>query len=89
METYEITYLVESIEKSKAVKDMIHASGATYKEIKDWGERDLVYPIKGHIKALYFTGEIKTFKANINEIKKKLNYGNEAMRYVILAIESK
>ena len=89
MDTYEITYLVSSPEKAKAVKDIIATAGATYKETKDWGERDLAYAIAKNTKAYYFTGEIKTFPANINEIKKKLNYGDEAMRYVILSVESK
>lgn len=70
MDTYEITYLVESQEKSKAVKELIQSAGATYKEVKDWGERDLAYPILGFSKAFYFTGTIKTIATNITESRR-------------------
>jgi len=88
MDTYEITYLVESAEKSRAVRDVITQAGDNYKETKDWGERDLAYTIAKKTKAFYFTGVIKTIASNITEIKKKLNYSNVAIRYIILKVEN-
>lgn len=88
METYEITYLVDSAEKSRAVREVITQAGANYKETKDWGERDLAYMIGKNAKAFYFTGTIKTIPTNITEIKKKLNYSNVAIRYIILKVEN-
>ncbi len=88
METYEITYLVESAEKNKEVREVIAQAGANYKETQDWGERALSYRIAKHTQAFYYTGIIKTIPANIAEIKKKLNYNEAAIRYVILKIEN-
>lgn len=88
METYEITYLVESAEKSKEVREVIAQAGASYKETQDWGERALAYRIGKHTQAFYHTGTIKTIPANITEIKKKLNYSGAAMRYIILKLEN-
>ena len=87
MDKYEITYLVESEEKSKAVKQVIASTGASYKETKDWGERELAYTIKKHTKARYYTGIIETISTNISEIKKKLTFSNEAIRYLIIKQE--
>ncbi|MFO0703838.1 MAG: 30S ribosomal protein S6 [Patescibacteria group bacterium] len=88
METYEITYIVDSADKARAVRDVIAQAGANYKETKDWGERDLAYPIAKNTKGFYFTGHIKTIPTNITEIKKKLNYSNVAIRYIILRVEN-
>jgi len=84
MDKYEITYLVESEDKSKAVKELIASTGASYKETKAWGERDLAYQIAKHSKAFYFTGCIETLPTNITEIKKKLNFSDLLIRYLIM-----
>lgn len=87
MEKYEITYLVESEEKSKTVKELIASTGASYQESKDWGERELAYPIKKNTKALYYTGVIETIPTNVSEIKKKLNFSDDLIRYLIIRKE--
>jgi small subunit ribosomal protein S6 len=87
MQDYEITYLVGSSDASKSVREIVQKAGASYKETKDWGVRDLAYPIKKKTQAHYFTGIISTLPANINEIKKKLNYDESVIRYIIIRSE--
>jgi len=87
MDKYEITYLVESEEKSKEVVQLITSTGATYKEAKDWGERELAYVIKKHKKAHYYTGMIDTIPTNIAEINKKLNFSDSLIRFLIVKQE--
>lgn len=89
MTKYEITYLVESEEQSKAVKDLIASTGATYTETKDWGERELAFTINKHTKARYYTGTLETIPTNISEIKKKLNFSNASIRYLIIRPDEK
>lgn len=84
---YEITYLVESEDGNKSVLDQIKASGATYEEKKAWGKRELAYLINKKTSAFYYTGVIDTIPANIAELKKKLNFSNAAMRYLIIKLE--
>lgn len=86
---YEITYLVETEAKSKAFVALITATGATYSQTKDWGVRDLAYPINNLKKAYYYTGIIDTLPSNVVEIKKKLNFSDVGIRYLITKIESK
>ena len=87
MHTYEITYLVETEEQSKVVRGLITSTGATYKEVKDWGERELAYPIQKHSKARYYTGLVDTIPTNVTEIKKKLNFSDAVIRYLIVKQE--
>ncbi len=85
---YEITYLVETEDKSKSVTDIITSAGATYTETKKWGQRDLAYPIKKNMKAFYYTGTIECAGALVTEIKQKLNFADVAIRYLIIKLES-
>ncbi len=87
MDTYEITYLVESEDKAKAVAQLISSTGATYKETKDWGERELAYAINKLSKARYYTGLIETIPTNIAEINKKLNFSDVLIRFLIVKQE--
>jgi small subunit ribosomal protein S6 len=87
MDSYEITYLVDSEEKAKTVTQLITSTGATYKQTKDWGERELAYPINKHTKARYYTGIIETLATNVTEINKKLNFSDMLIRFLIVKQE--
>lgn len=87
MDSYEITYLVDSEEKAKTATQLITSTGATYKQTKDWGERELAYPINKHTKARYYTGIIETLATNVTEINKKLNFSDMLIRFLIVKQE--
>jgi small subunit ribosomal protein S6 len=87
MDSYEITYLVDSEDKSKSVTQLITSTGATYRQTKDWGERELAYPINKHTKARYYTGIIETLATNVTEINKKLNFSDMLIRFLIVKQE--
>ena len=87
MDSYEITYLVDTEEQSKSAIQLITSTGATYKQTKDWGQRELAYPINKHSKAHYYTGIIETLATNIAEIHKKLNFSDVLIRYLIIRQE--
>ncbi len=84
MAQYEITYLVDTADNAKAVAQLISSTGATYQEVKDWGERELGYEIKGQLKARYYTGVIDTIPSNLSAVKKKLNFSEALIRYLIM-----
>lgn len=84
---YEITYLVETEDKSAAVIDIITSAGGTYTETKKWGQRDLAYPINKLRKAFYYTGTIEIVPTAVTDLKNKLNYAKVAIRYLILSQE--
>lgn len=87
MHTYEITFLVEAEKHAKEVVALISSTGATYKQTKEWGERELAYPINKHTKAFYYTGTIETIPTNIAEIKKKLNFSELLIRFLLIKQE--
>ncbi len=85
---YEITYMTESEEKSAEVLKIIASTGATYtvtKDAKAWASpRDLAYTIGKHTKAYYYTGIIETLASNMTQIKQKLNFSPDVIRYLII-----
>lgn len=81
---YEITYLVESEEQSKATLDLITSTGSTYTVSKEWGKRRLAYQIGKHKDAYYYTGIIQALPAHIADIKQKLNFAQCTIRYIII-----
>lgn len=83
MAQYEITYLVDSAQDSQSVTQLITSTGATYHEVKDWGERELAFQIKDRVKARYYTGIIDTLPSNLSAVKKKLNFSEVLIRYLI------
>jgi small subunit ribosomal protein S6 len=85
---YEITYLVTTEEQRKDVLELIKAVGATYQDIKEWGKRELAYPIGNATSAYYYTGVIDALPATISELKRKLNFSKAALRYLIIKHES-
>lgn len=87
MAQYEITYLVDNVDDSRSVTQLITSTGATYQESKDWGDRELSFEIKGRSKARYYTGVIDTIPTNLTAVKKKLNFSDKVIRYLIIREE--
>lgn len=82
--TYEITYMLADESKDKSVVELITAQGGSFKQTKAWGKRDLAYPINKHTTAYYFTGDLEITEDKVDGLKKKLNFGSDVMRYLIL-----
>lgn len=63
---------------------MLEASSGTLQNEEKWGKRTLAYPINKETSAEYFTWKIEIGEANLNELKKKLNFNEKLIRYLIL-----
>lgn len=81
---YELVLLLEKEEYLNEVKEILNSlKGKVIKEEK-WGERNLAYPIKKLRKAFYYFLHLEIDKKNIVEIRKKLNFSNKILRYLLL-----
>ena len=87
MTQYELTFLLPEKEEMKPVKDLLLAEKATIEKEEEWGEKTLAYPIKKNQTAYYFHWTIKIDDNRINELRKKLNFIEKLLRYLLLKVD--
>lgn len=81
---YELTLLLNEGNELKNIKDLIASlDGKTVKE-EDWGDKTLAYSIKGQPKAHFYNFVIEIDKKKVTELKKKLNFNDKLLRYLLL-----
>ncbi|MEK7633411.1 MAG: 30S ribosomal protein S6 [Patescibacteria group bacterium] len=81
---YELTFLTKEETELKNVKELIESlKGKVVKEEK-WGEKTLAYSIKKNHTALFYNFLFEMDKKNIAELKKKLNFNDKILRYLLL-----
>lgn len=84
---YELTFLLKEETELTKIKELVESfSGKIIKEEK-WGEKSLVYPIKKNHTALYYQWQIEIDKKKVNEMRKKLNFNEKLVRYLLLIKE--
>lgn len=83
---YELTFLLPEAEDIKIIKELVISSKGTVKKEEAWGKRSLAYPIKKASSAYYFNWQIDIAKDNVNEFRKKLNFNEKLIRYLLLTI---
>ena len=94
--TYELTYIVNSVISDEQVKDMvsrvtayISENGGDIIEVDEWGARRLAYPIQkkrnGYYVNMYFTapGEI------VPRLERALEIDDNILRYLTLRMDPK
>lgn len=87
MAQYELTFLLNEEAELKNLKALITSlEGKVTKEDK-WGERELAYPIKKNSSAVYYNWQLSIDEGKINEFKKKLNFTDKMIRYLLLKAE--
>ncbi|MBI4004735.1 30S ribosomal protein S6 [Candidatus Roizmanbacteria bacterium] len=88
MNNYELTFLLENEEDKKALTDILGSLSANIKEEKSWGHRQLAYPVKKKHSAHYYTWHIELDKKKVSELKRKLNFNEKLLRYLLLLFPS-
>jgi len=84
---YELTFLLNDEEELKNIKTLIESfSGKILKEEK-WGRKSLAYPIKKNETANFYNWMLEVEKKNIQELRKKLNFNDKLIRYLLLQKE--
>jgi len=87
MAQYELTFLLQTEEEVKPIKELLESlSGKIIKEEK-WGKKTLSYPIAKNLSALFYNWQFEIEEKNVSEFKKKLNFNTKLMRYLLLQVE--
>lgn len=87
MNTYEFTFLVDDEAEVKNLKSVIDSYEGKIESEKNWGERELAFTIDKKNKAKYYTWRISLSPKDLFDFKKKLNFNDKLMRYLILKAE--
>lgn len=70
----------------KIEKTILDLNGkVTFQE--SWGKKALAYRIKGEDSAYYFLWKIALSKKNTQEVRKKLNFNEKIIRYLLLKVQ--
>ena len=86
---YELTFLLQDEAETKTIKDLFTLLSVKLVKEDTWGKKTLAYPIAKSRSALFFHWIIETDKKKVLELKKRLNYNEKLVRYLLLAIEEK
>lgn len=84
MEKYELTFLLENEEELKTLANLLKSLTGKLVDEKKWGKLPLAYPVDKLESANYFTWTINIDNKKVAELKKKLNFNEKLMRYLLL-----
>lgn len=84
---YELTFLLNEEKELAVIKELLVSMKAKLLSEETWGKKDLIYPIKKHTSAVFYHWKIEINKKDISELRKKLNYNEKLIRYLLLISE--
>jgi len=87
MTQYDLTFLLNEEAELKTLKELVASLGGKLNKEEKWGERTLAYQIKGLHKAHYYQWHIEMPKKNAMELRKRLQFNEKLIRYLLLAID--
>lgn len=88
MQQYELTFLLPGESEIHSLKEIVSSlEGKIIKEDK-WGEKTLSYPIKKKVKAYYYQWIIQLSQNKAMELRKKLQFNEKLIRYLLLAVNA-
>lgn len=87
MALYELIFLLNEDEEVKKIKEFITSTSGKVIEEKTWGEKPLSYPIKKQKTAKFYEWRVDLKTDKLAELKKKLNFNEKVLRYLLLKKE--
>lgn len=86
MSQYELTFLLNEESELKVLKELVTSLDGEVTKEEKWGEKTLAYPIKSAYKAHYYHWMVSVPTKQVMELRKKLNYNEKLIRYLLLAV---
>ncbi len=86
---YEFTFLLPEEAEAKTIQELIHSQKGKIQNEEAWGKKILAYPIKKHGRqtaAFYYHWLLDLEQNQITELKKKLNFNEKLIRYLLLKV---
>lgn len=83
---YELTFLLNEEKELAVLRDLLKSLNVTLTKENAWGKKALCYPINKQIQAAFYHWEIIVDRKVVGELRKRLNYNENLIRYLLLAI---
>ncbi len=87
MSKYDLTFLLNEEAELKTLKELLISLDAKLIKEENWGEKTLAYPIKSLLKAHYYQWHLEMPKNNAMELRKRLQFNEKLIRYLLLSVE--
>ena len=94
--TYELTYIVNSVISDEQVKDLVarvtayvSEAGGEIIEVDEWGQRRLAYPIQKKRNGYYVNMYFRSSGVMIPRLERSLEIDDNVLRYMTLRMDSK
>lgn len=84
---YELTFLLNEEKELSVLKELLKSLDAKLLEEAAWGKKTLIYPIKKQPAASFYHWKLEINKKQVAELRKKLNYNEKLIRYLLLVAE--
>jgi len=81
---YELTFLLNEEAELKKIKELVISLQGKVEKEEDWGLKTLSYKIKNNQTAHFYNYVITIDKSKLAELKKKLNFNEKLLRYLLL-----
>ena len=81
---YEFTFLLNEEEEIKNIRKLFESLKGKITSEEAWGKKTLAYPIKKNTAAYYYNWKFDMNSEDVEELKRKLNFSDKIMRYLIL-----
>ncbi len=81
---YELTFVLSDEKDLESITSILTSVKAKVMSEEKWGKRLLSYPINKHTSAYYYTWQISLEKTELAQLKKKLNFNEVLLRYLLL-----
>ena len=94
--TYELTYIVNSVISDEQVKDLISRitadiseAGGEIIEVDEWGQRRLAYPIQKKRNGYYLNMYFRSTGTIVPRLERALEIDDNVLRYMTLRMDAK
>ncbi|MDA1028730.1 MAG: 30S ribosomal protein S6 [Bacteroidetes bacterium] len=94
--TYELTYIVNSVISDEQVKDLVarvtayvSEAGGEIIEVAEWGQRRLSFPIQKKRNGYYVNMYFRSSGVMIPRLERSLEIDDNVLRYLTLRMDSK
>ena len=84
MTKYNFVFLLNEADELKNIRDLIKSFGGKIEKDETWGQKSLAYPVKKQSSAHFYDWQLEIEGKNISEFKKKLNFNEKLLRYLLL-----
>lgn len=84
---YDFVFLLNEESELKIIKSLIESFSGKIIMEDNWGRKTLAYPVEKQSSANFYSWSMEIDKPKVAEFKRKLNFNEKLLRYLLLKHE--